>query len=42
MRWMVLLLALTTTGCALWPDRPIVQPDPFTGEPTGADTGFVR
>ncbi len=42
MRLAVLLLALAMTGCALWPERPIVEPAPFLGEPTGADTGSVR
>ena len=42
MRWAVLLLTLATTSCALWPERPIVEPAPFLGEPTGADTGSVR
>ena len=41
MRWAVLLMALLTSGCALFAG-PVVPPPPINGEPTGADTGSVR
>ncbi len=41
MRWIVMFVLLGLSGCAYF-DGPVVLPPPFTGQPTGADTGSVR